>query len=93
MCCLGMQVTSTTTTPPAPQASATLRSRIEALTARSGGSPGLPLATPRSVAHAQDAAHRRWLEDLRAQYGHPAIAGEALGLGESGLRQGLGLTA
>ena len=31
--------------------------------------------TPRSAAHAQDAAHRRWLEDLRAQYGHPAISG------------------
>ena len=32
-------------------------------------------ATPRSAAHAQDEEHRRWLEDLRAQYGHPAVTG------------------
>ena len=33
------------------------------------------LATPRSAAYAQDEEHRRWLEDLRAQYGHPAVSG------------------
>ena len=44
-------------------------------TPRGGGASSLEPATPRSAAHAQDEAHRRWLEDLRAQYGHPAVTG------------------
>ncbi len=39
------------------------------------GASSLQPATPRSAAHAQDEAHRRWLEDLRSQYGHPAVTG------------------
>lgn len=74
----------------APQvtSSMTTTTTTALLTGRSSASlasPQLPVATPRTMARTQDAEHQRWLEELRLQYGHPAVAGKPVfGLREIG---------
>ena len=73
---LPVQVTATESysTSNTPTATGRMVRSASAGTTPRGGAQPEP-ATPRSAAHAQDDEHRRWLEDLRAQYGHPAVTG------------------